>query len=104
MATVTAPSSKVSFTHSLASLGIQSLDLDTTIATNGPPATQTVGGNSVASVGTVTFTDGTTEQLDDVTYGTSAGAGPLTVAPTATLELPGEHRMRRSTSPARREH
>ena len=37
----------------------------------------------------MTFTDGTTEQLDDVTYGTSTGAAPLTVAPAATLELPG---------------
>ena len=69
--------------HSLASLGIQSIDF------NGTPVTGTVGGNTINSIGSVTFTNGTTEQIDDITYGTSTGAAPLTVAPAATLELPG---------------
>jgi hypothetical protein len=69
--------------HSLASLGIQSIDF------NSVPVTEVIGGNSVTAVGTVTFTDGTTERLDDVTYGSATGGNPLTVGPAATLELPG---------------
>ena len=69
--------------HSLTSLGIQSIDLNST------PVNEVVGNNLITSVGTITFTDGTTEPLDDVTFGAAGNGNPLAVGPAANLELPG---------------
>ena len=68
--------------RSLSSLGIQS------ISSNSTPVDEVVGGNQITSVGTITFTDGNTEPLDDVTFGSTTD-GALTVGSAATLEVPG---------------
>jgi hypothetical protein len=73
--------------YSLAGLGIQSISLATS------PAQDNVGGNLVTAIGQLTFADGSSEALDDVTFGSApqagAAAAPLSVGASATLEIPG---------------
>jgi hypothetical protein len=65
--------------HSLASLGIQSISL------SGSPVSEDVAGNTITAIGSVTFTDGTTEAIDDVTFASAdSDVGNAALPPTVS--------------------
>jgi len=66
---------------SLSQLGIQSINLSSTAAS------ETVGGNLVTAVGSLAFANGTTEAIDDVTFATAPTAAVAALNGTSATAL-----------------
>jgi hypothetical protein len=67
--------------YTLPELGIQSINVAST------PVTENIGGNLVTAVGSLTFTNGTTEAVDDVTFATQAQASVPSLSGTSATAL-----------------